>query len=38
MKHIPIRVASLITWQDNPSAQPQELKLLSFSAALLLCA
>jgi hypothetical protein len=25
MKHIPIRVASLITWQDKPSAQVQEL-------------
>ena len=34
MKHIPIRDAAPAGWQINPSAQVQDLKLLSLSAAL----
>jgi hypothetical protein len=34
MKHIPIRDAVLAGWHVSPSAQVQDLKLLSLSAAL----
>src|ERR1700760_4334679 len=34
-KHMPMRDASLMTWQESPLAQPHDVKLLSFAAALL---